>query len=32
LARTNRLLSAQGIGTAEIMRAMGKAKTFVWRW
>ncbi len=26
------LLSAQGIGTTEIMRATGKAKTCVWRW
>jgi hypothetical protein len=25
-------LSAQGIGTTEIMRATGKAKTCVWRW
>lgn len=26
------LLSAQGVGTAAIMRATGKAKTCVWRW
>ena len=26
------LLSAQGVGTSEIMRATGKAKTCVWRW
>src|SRR5271168_3065452 len=26
------LLSAQGVGTNEIMRATGKAKTCVWRW
>jgi hypothetical protein len=26
------LLSAQGAGTNEIMRATGKAKTCVWRW
>jgi hypothetical protein len=26
------LLSAQGVGTNEIMRASGKAKTCVWRW
>ena len=26
------LLSAQGVGTTEIMRATGKAKTCVWRW
>src|SRR5690349_24418210 len=26
------LLTAEGRGTAEIMRATGKAKTVVWRW
>ena len=26
------LLSAEGVGTTEIMRATGKAKTCVWRW
>ena len=26
------LLSAQGVGTNEIMRATGKAKTCIWRW
>jgi hypothetical protein len=26
------LLSAQGVGTNEIMRSTGKAKTCVWRW
>ena len=26
------LLSAQGVGTSEIMRTTGKAKTCVWRW
>jgi hypothetical protein len=26
------LLSAQGVGTNEIMRATEKAKTCVWRW
>ena len=26
------LLSAQGVGTNEIMRVTGKAKTCVWRW
>ena len=26
------LLSAQGVGTNEVMRATGKAKTCVWRW
>ncbi len=26
------LLTANGLGTAEIMRRTGKAKTAVWRW
>lgn len=26
------LLTADGHGTAEIMRATGKAKTVIWRW
>jgi transposase len=26
------LLTAKGHGTAEIMRATGKAKTVIWRW
>jgi hypothetical protein len=26
------LLTADGCGTAEIMRATGKAKTVIWRW
>jgi hypothetical protein len=26
------LLTADGYGTAEIMRATGKAKTVIWRW
>jgi hypothetical protein len=26
------LLTAAGYGTAEIMRATGKAKTVIWRW
>ena len=26
------LLSAEGVGTGEIMRVTGKAKTCVWRW
>ena len=26
------LLTGQGHGTAEIMRATGKAKTVIWRW
>jgi hypothetical protein len=26
------LMTAEGYGTAEIMRATGKAKTVIWRW
>ena len=26
------LMTADGYGTAEIMRATGKAKTVIWRW
>jgi hypothetical protein len=26
------LLSANGVGTNEIMRRIGKSKTYVWRW
>jgi hypothetical protein len=26
------LLSADGVGTVEIMRRTGKSKTYVWRW
>jgi hypothetical protein len=32
IARQNHLASADGCGTAEIMRRSGKAKPVVWRW